>query len=62
MLKLDKPAIKPTEIKPERIEEFRKTIPSKAQNKDFRYWIAWWENHFTTEDYLKFLSLQVKCF
>jgi hypothetical protein len=53
------PIIHPVELKPERIEEFRKADPSVMKKKELKNWISWWESHFTSEDYFKFLNLQV---
>jgi hypothetical protein len=53
------PPIIPQDIDPEKIEAFRQTNPNKTKNREFNHWVNWWENHFTTEDYMKFLSLQV---
>lgn len=53
------PQIKPLEIKPEKIEIYKKADPSTYNNKEFKNWYTWWQTNLSSEDYFKYLSTQV---
>jgi hypothetical protein len=51
-------SINPIEINNEKIEAYKNSDPTTLSDKDFLKWIAWWQTHFSTEDYFKFLASQ----
>ena len=52
--------IKSIELKPDKIEILKNSDPSALNQKDYKAWFNWWSQHFTSEDYWKFLATQVK--
>lgn len=46
------------ELKPEKVELFRTSDPSTFEKKELKNWFDWWQNSFTSDDYLKYLSTQ----
>lgn len=40
------------------MELFRTCDPSNFEKKELKNWFEWWQNNFTSEDYLKYLSTQ----
>lgn len=50
------PISKTVELKPEKIEYFKKVDPSKLNHKELKQWLNWWQNNYSSLDYLKFLS------
>ena len=48
----------PQAIKPEKMEQFKNIDPSTLSEKEYKSWYNWWINHYSSQDYLKYLSTQ----
>ena len=51
-----KTAIEPNE---EEIKMFEKLDSLKLDSKEYRIWLKWWKEHYSSNDYFKFLSTKV---
>jgi hypothetical protein len=56
---IPKAVIKPLELSVEKLAFLKGLDPSKCNDKELKNWLYWWQNHFDTDDYLKYLSTQV---
>ncbi len=51
--------IKAIEPDLEKIKLYENLDPKKLDTKEYKVWLKWWKDHFSSQDYLKFLSSQV---
>ena len=65
-IKLEKSRIKSSKVsealrsepKPEKVELYERSDPTRFDSKELKHWYNWWQNNFTSDDYFKYMSTQ----